>query len=331
VVMDQKTLTVNTPVYFEFDPARVTEATGAKIKIQKDSPAMKALIQRGLRAELELQSFVTGQLAIALAFRPGTPVRLTGLSPDHAEMPTVPGSMEKLSRTIEGLPIDELVATAKDALAGVRDLVRAPEIKATLKGSQATVEEVRRAVQRAEAALGQTLTATGRLASDVNAQVGPLAKDVREALAEVRTTVARLGPVAEEAVRDIQRLARNVDGQVGPMAATVEATGKDVQRLARNVDGQVGPMAATVEATGKDVQRLARNLDEQLGRLASSVDRTLADMRRTLATVDDTLAGDTAAGQNLVTALAELAEAARSIRALAEYLERKPDALVFGK
>src|SRR5204862_535238 len=89
------------------------EASGATLKLRKGSEGMKTLIQRGLRAELELQSFVTGQVGIALAFHPDTPVRLTGLSPDYPEMPTVASGMEKLTRTLETLPIDEMAEAAQ--------------------------------------------------------------------------------------------------------------------------------------------------------------------------------------------------------------------------
>ncbi len=52
VVIDTKDLKMATPVFFEIDAGRLTEASGATLKLRKGSEGMKTLIQRGLRAEL---------------------------------------------------------------------------------------------------------------------------------------------------------------------------------------------------------------------------------------------------------------------------------------
>src|SRR3989442_7853685 len=88
VVVDPETLTISTPVFCEVDAARLTEVGGGPLALRADTTRTKELIKRGLRAQLEMQSLVTGQVGIALAFRPDTPLRLTGLTPDYLEMPT---------------------------------------------------------------------------------------------------------------------------------------------------------------------------------------------------------------------------------------------------
>ena len=54
-----------------------------------------------MRAQLKLQSMVTGQLMIELDFFPDTPVRLTGTESEYAEVPTMPSSMEKLAQKLK--------------------------------------------------------------------------------------------------------------------------------------------------------------------------------------------------------------------------------------
>ena len=56
-----------------------------------------------------------------------------------------------------------------------------------------------------------------------------------------------------------------------------------------------------------------------------------ASLDRTLAGADDVLSDGSPMRASLQTALDELAEAAASIRTLANYLERNPNSLVFGK
>jgi paraquat-inducible protein B len=51
----------------------------------------------------------------------------------------------------------------------------------------------------------------------------------------------------------------------------------------------------------------------------------------TLAGVDDTLSQDSALGATLGRALVDIREAARSLGSLADYLERHPNALMYGR
>ena len=60
VVVDPKEMKIRTPVFFEMEAHRFTEASGGEIKFRKGAPGVKIMIERGLRAQLETQSFVTG-------------------------------------------------------------------------------------------------------------------------------------------------------------------------------------------------------------------------------------------------------------------------------
>ena len=72
---------------------------------------------------------------------------------------------------------------------------------------------------------------------------------------------------------------------------------------------------------------LTRNVDREVIRLADSTDKTLKAGRAALSVADP----NSPAAVNLANALRELAAAARSVRVLADYLERHPEALVHGK
>jgi paraquat-inducible protein B len=288
VVVDAKSLKISTPVFFEIDASRLTETSGQKITFRQDAASFKLLVDRGLRAQLETQSFVTGQVGIALEFHPGTPVRLTGLSPEYTEMPTVQSDMQKLTETLQNLPIAEIMASAKDTLDSVRSLVQSPETAETLRSARA-------AVKRSE----EALVAIEKLARNVDGQVAPMAAEVTATARSARSALA-------EAERTINQVGKSAD------AALVQAQGT----LAR--------LEPTVEVTLKDFQTLARGLDEKVTKLSTSLDRTLAG-------ADDMMSDGSPVRASLVTALDELAEAAASIRTLANYLERNPNSLVFGK
>jgi hypothetical protein len=62
--------------------------------------AMEGLIQKGVRASLQMQSIVTGLLYVALDFHPDTPIKRLGLDPTCPELPTVPFQIEQLTASI---------------------------------------------------------------------------------------------------------------------------------------------------------------------------------------------------------------------------------------
>jgi paraquat-inducible protein B len=86
----------------------------------------------------------------------------------------------------------------------------------------------------------------------------------------------------------------------------------DIRGVVAKVDGQVDPLLASLRRSS-DVAQSA-----------------LEQARVTLGGVDGVLTQESAIGYELVQALRELRETARSLRSLADYLERVPDSLVYG-
>ena len=66
-------------------------------------------------------------------------------------------------------------------------------------------------------------------------------------------------------------------------------------------------------------------------RAIANLDKTLVQAEGTLKTIDTMFAADAPLSQELQTSLRELADAARSLRILSDYLERHPEALLKGK
>jgi len=80
--------------------------------------------------------------------------------------------------------------------------------------------------------------------------------------------------------------------------------------------------------TLQDSDKLVTRLDAEVAPQARA---TLEEARRTLNSAERTLARDAPLQQDLRGALHELSRAAQSLRLLAEYLERHPEALIRGK
>lgn len=126
---------------------------------------------------------------------------------------------------------------------------------------------------------------------------------------ELMETIRHLGEVS----KDVRILVRNVNKRVVPLASTIEVAVRDAQELVRNVDDQIVPVATNIEDT------------------STAVRAAFEQAEKTFATLEHTAEGDSGLGYELTETLRDLSAAARSLRALTDYLERHPEAVVFGK
>jgi len=85
---------------------------------------------------------------------------------------------------------------------------------------------------------------------------------------------------------------------------------------------------AHLNQSSEQLANLMQNLDERVTPAATAM---LEGSQTTLMKVDRLLNGESPTGHELKRVLEELADAARNISILADYLGRHPESLVFGK
>ena len=114
------------PVYVEIELDRIHVIRG-----KQDSKNIYELIDRGLRAQLVIQSMVTGQASIDLAFHPGTVAAFVGAEKDMVELPTLPSDIDLLKANlaevlarISKLPLDEIGARTLDTIDSTNVLMK---------------------------------------------------------------------------------------------------------------------------------------------------------------------------------------------------------------
>lgn len=112
----------------------------------------------------------------------------------------------------------------------------------------------------------------------------------------------------------------------------------DAGILMRNVDKRLMPLASSIEVALRDTQKLVRNVGDRLVPLATSIENTSTAARaafiqteKTFTSLGHTADGNSELGYELSETLRELSAAARSIRILTDYLERHPEAVLYGK
>jgi len=113
---------------------------------------------------------------------------------------------------------------------------------------------------------------------------------------------------------------------------------KDANKLVQNVDRQVDPLSENLKGAVGDVRKLLQNADDQIQPVSAKLQDALVSARKaldgaktTLANIDTFAAERSAFRIKLDASLEEIAAASRSVRALTEYLERHPEALLQGK
>jgi len=133
---------------------------------------IKPQIARGLRAQARVGNLLTGQLYIALDFVPKAPKVEFDASARPVELPTVPGSFDRLQEEMTGIvekldriPFESIGKNLDSTIARLDKTLRQvnestlPQFSATLTGAQGTLGSAQRAVD-ADSPLQQNLAQT---------------------------------------------------------------------------------------------------------------------------------------------------------------------------
>jgi paraquat-inducible protein B len=139
-------MSVKIPVIVEIDPDRV-EVVGVLATEPDPEAAIGQLIERGLRARLQMQSLVTGQLMVELDFHPDKEVKLVGGDTGYPEIPTIPSTIEELSKRIEEVPIEEIFKKLLAAVEGIEGIVNSPEVKDIMSSLNLAAEDISKLVR----------------------------------------------------------------------------------------------------------------------------------------------------------------------------------------
>jgi paraquat-inducible protein B len=204
---------------------------------------MKLLVERGLRAKLELQSLVTGKLQVAFDMYPDTPVHYVGLEKKVPELPTLPTSLSQLAKSLENLPIKEIVEDARKTMAAIQKIATSPELT------------------EAVTALNKALQDVGKLARNLDDRVGPLTTSI------------------EETMKDTQKLVQNVNTQVEPTFTQLQETLKTAQASVKNAEVALASISDVVDPDSTLMYELTRTL-KQLKVMAESINSLAGYLQR---------------------------------------------------
>ena len=118
------------PVTLEIEPQRF----GVERAPKEPYAVMAALIERGLRAQLQSGNLLTGELLVDLDFHPESPPAKLDRSGTYPEIPAIPAQLEALEASVTAvlnklaaLPLPDLVADLRRTIQSVDALVSSPD------------------------------------------------------------------------------------------------------------------------------------------------------------------------------------------------------------
>jgi paraquat-inducible protein B len=233
------------PVYVELGEKEV--ATTGYSRLKGDRTALqkeyaRTLIDKGLRAQLEIQSVVTGQLLVSLDFHPETKATFVGKDKRYVEIPTIPTKFQQLTKRLENIPIEDIFQELRSTLAGIHRLINSPQVATIMASGSKGVEGARRLIEH------------------IDGQLGPLARN------------------ADEAVQEIKKLAAGMNSEVSPRIKDISeeavATLKRARTALESIEGAVEGDEQRLSGALKEIEgaaRSIRNLADELSRQPESV------------------------------------------------------------
>lgn len=231
------------PVTVELAPHTVKSGAGEQIDLQ-DRETIRQLVDRGMRARLKVQSLLTGQLYVDLAFYTDKPARFISHDPEISEIPTIPTTVQEFSSMLQDFPMTEVLADLASITASIRSILSS-EMLTTLPG-------------RLDATLTHLESLTARLDSAGGPLLAQAQTDLDELLKAIDAVKVAMGKVSRAADRvealadEDSRLYDSITRAGTELAAAAEA----LQRLA----DEESPTVQRIDLSLQEISRAARAL-----------------------------------------------------------------------
>jgi len=239
---------VRIPVVIELDEGAMQRRGAA---ISPDPQTVKRLVDAGLRAELSMESFVTGVLYVKLDIDPTSEAMLVG-------DPTVP-LMEIPSRRTK---LEEVERQAAKFLARLDEL----DLESLIDGLSSTVSGIDRLVNSPD--LAKTIATLPRLGASLDHTIVELG----ETATALRTLSAELGSSSQEAIDSLQKAADNAAATLATARTTLES-----------VNAVVSPESPILYQFGRSLEEFA-GTTRALRRFAEEMERNPTVLLRGKAT-----------------------------------------------
>lgn len=205
------TATARIPVYIEIGADELTVIDSG---LDPDNVNVPGLVAKGLRAQLQLQSFVTGQLMVELDFKASGAAGEVRYYADVIEIPAVVSDLDRLKDTVSDLPVADTLVAARDAMQAIKTMSDAAEQQIAVIGTKTAT-----AAQSAEDLMVVSRESLLALQADMSETLAELRALSQVARTQIDGRGQQLGVLLErtdKAVAKIDSIAAGVDDLVAP-------------------------------------------------------------------------------------------------------------------
>ena len=181
LVVGEKESGVRIPVIIEIDNTKFLSDETGKPKIDDDD-SINELVAAGMRAQLQLQSLLTGQLFVQIDFFPDTQVQLVENQQrnwHYDEIPTIPTPIEKIGKLLESIPVDKVLDQVLATIKGLERLVNSEDLHQSIAAMHLAIDDFR------------------KLVANLDRQVEPVATNVNLTLDDTRNALQKAGAALE--------------------------------------------------------------------------------------------------------------------------------------
>lgn len=202
------------------------------------------LISRGMRAQLNTQSILTGLLYIQLDFHPDSELILADIDSPHLQIPTIPTELERLTRKLESIDFAKVASDLEATAAGINAFVTSESFQAVPDQLQEMLSSVSGLSEQLQVQLASTgpkldavLVGAATTVDTANAELPKLAELISSNL-----------EVLEQAIVAFEEGMQGIDELTDHDSATVYELNRALRDLSQ---------------AGRALQQLSRALEEQ--------------------------------------------------------------------
>jgi paraquat-inducible protein B len=189
VVLDEEQDYFFVPVVFETIPTAVQILSGGELRhitSEDDRVGYQELIDRGLRAHLEIESLLTGLLFIELELEPRKPAVYRATDYNLPEIPTVPSDIQAIMREVQTfiadigdkVDIGEILQDLGSAIDGLDKFLNSDDTQALSGTARTALED-----------FSNTMRSARTLADNADSKLGPAMDNIGPAVDALKATL----------------------------------------------------------------------------------------------------------------------------------------------
>jgi phospholipid/cholesterol/gamma-HCH transport system substrate-binding protein len=220
------------PVVIEIDEKQVLSSGGSS-EIFKNPNYVKDQINKGLRASLESESFITGKLYIALDYyKDAGPPQFAQKEGPYQEIPSISTGLSEFIKSIGRIDIAGLSTKLDETLTQLNQLVGQLQVKQMSEGVVRVLDSADKLLNSTDlkdaiVSLGKTSEETRKVLTKLDQQLDPLTTGINSTTAEATKSLAELRQTLEQI--------RGLVGNDSPLIGQIDSALQEFADASRSV------------------------------------------------------------------------------------------------